>query len=376
MDRTDQTLDHPIIAPQALAALALGAALFLINAPVASADVRSDLLAAHLALTDEGGPPIASVTSRREIEDRILALDPDRISDDDVRSALAAGPTPHIILVHGGVIGVYLMMESFGKFLVGMGYPESRIRDPHSGDWSQNPYTSSERLAGELAWYYEHDGVRPMLIGHSQGGMQTVKVLYDLAGNFDRRIAVWNPLTDEATDRYTIVDPLDHEQRPVVGVKLSYASVVGAGGLEFWAPADWALAGRLRAIPDSVVDFTGYSIAGDPIALIAPSGATPYDRYRSTGDANVRNVDLPLGYNHVSVPNTEQLVGRPAMRSWINHYTDPQQVDAATIPGGDDDHVRWAADVWHSIKRHWCLEAQRLIRAQRGELPPSQSAQR
>jgi len=27
--------------------------------------------------------------------------------------------------------------------------------------------------------------------------------------------------------------------------------------------------------------------------------------------------------------------------------------------------VLWAADVWHSVKKHWTLEAQRLIRAKR-----------
>jgi len=26
-------------------------------------------------------------------------------------------------------------------------------------------------------------------------------------------------------------------------------------------------------------------------------------------------------------------------------------------------NVLWAADVWFSIKKHWCIEAQRLIRA-------------
>ena len=28
-------------------------------------------------------------------------------------------------------------------------------------------------------------------------------------------------------------------------------------------------------------------------------------------------------------------------------------------------NVMFAADVWHSIKKHWCLEAQQLIRARR-----------
>lgn len=354
----------------AIAALGVAACSTVPYAP-ADAGTRSDLVAAHLAAAN--GTPV-NAASRREIEDRILALDPDRISDHDVRSTLADGPTPRIVLVHGGVIGVYLMMESFGKFLVGMGYPESRIREARDGAWSQNPYLSSERLAGELAWSYEHDGTRPMLIGHSQGGMQAVKVLHQLAGDFGDRVAVWNPVSDTAENRYTITDPLSHAERPVVGVKLSYASVVGAGGLEFWAPTEWDLAGRLRAIPDSVEEFTGYSIAGDPIALTPPSGASAYDMYRQTGSAKVHNVNLPLGYSHVFVPNTEHLLEEPGMRAWINAYTSARQVNAATIPGGGDDHVLWAADVWHSIKKHWCLEAQRLIRSQRGAT--SQSAQR
>ncbi len=85
-------------------------------------------------------------------------------------------------------------------------------------------------------------------------------------------IPVWNPLSDTAERTVRHRDPLTHAQRPVVGVKLSYASVVGAGGLEFWAPTGWDLAGRLRSIPDSVEEFTGYSIAGDPIALTPPHG--------------------------------------------------------------------------------------------------------
>jgi hypothetical protein len=91
----------------------------------------------------------------------------------------------------------------------------------------------------------------------------------------------------------------------------------------------------------------------------------------------VHNVNLPIGYSHVTVPNTDYLVDEPSKRDWINAYTGGK-VDVATIPGGDDSHVLWAAGVWHSIKKHWCLEAQRLIRTERasGEARGSQSAQR
>jgi hypothetical protein len=311
-------------------------------------------------------------------ENRILALDPERISEADVRTTLALAPAPRIVLVHGGVVGVYLLMESFAKFLVGMGYPEAKIRDPHNGAYSQNPYGSSERLAGAVAWYYERDAMRPMLIGHSQGGMQTVKVLHELAGSFGERIAVWNPVTDRREARHTIIDPITHVEKPVVGLSVSYASVVGAGGIEFFAPSVWSMAGRLRIIPDSVDEFTGFAIAGDVVAWTAPGGATSADEYRTTGNAVVHNVNLPASYNHVFVPSTQHLAADPRMRDWINRYPTGNPADLSSLPEGLSDNVLWAANVWHGVKKHWCLEAQRLIRARRDldTAPPSQSAQR
>src|SRR5690242_11347489 len=115
------------------------------------------------------GAVLRSMHLDAALEARILALDPDHISDYDVRSTLAAGPTPRIILVHASVYPVYLIMTSFATFLEGMGYPEAKLRDPADGAYSQSPYSSSERLAGEVAWYYERDGVRPMIVGHSLG---------------------------------------------------------------------------------------------------------------------------------------------------------------------------------------------------------------
>jgi hypothetical protein len=311
-------------------------------------------------------------------ENRILALDPERISEADVRTTLALAPAPRIVLVHGGVVGVYLLMESFANFLVGMGYPEAKIRDPHDGAYSQNPYGSSERLAGELAWYYEHDAMRPMLIGHSQGGMQTIKVLHELAGSFGDRIAVWNPVTDRREERYTIIDPITHVEKAVVGLSVTYASVVGAGGVEFFAPSVWSMAGRLRIIPDSVDEFTGFAIAGDFVALTAPGGATSADEYRTTGNVVVHNVNLPASYNHVFVPGTQHLAADPRMRDWINRYAPENPADLSSLPEGLSDNVLWAANVWHDIKKHWCLEAQRLIRARRhlDTASASQSAQR
>jgi len=162
----------------------------------------------------------------RAIEDRILALNPERVTEDDVRQTLAKGPTPRIIGVHGGIYPVHVLMESFASFLTGMGYPEDRIRDAGDGSLSRSPYESSDQQAGLIAWYYEHEGLRPMLIGHSQGGIQVVKILHDLAGSFSNEIHVFNPLTQQPETRTTIVDPFTGETRPVVGVSVCYASAV------------------------------------------------------------------------------------------------------------------------------------------------------
>ncbi len=140
-------------------------------------------------------------------------------------------------------------MDSFWRFLVGMGYPDSKIRHPGDGRRSHSPYENSEQIAGAIAWYYENEGMMPMLIGHSQGGIQLVKVLYDLAGKAGPEIQVWNPKTDAAEDRVTIVDPYSGRRRPVVGLKIGYASVVGAGGAALLLPNQWSMVGSAAVDP-------------------------------------------------------------------------------------------------------------------------------
>jgi len=300
----------------------------------------------------------------RALQERLLALDPAHISDQDVREVLAKGPTPRIILIHGGVYPVHLLMESFGRFLAGMGYPEARIRDPRDGAWSYSPYMATTQLAGLVAWQYERDGMRPMLIGHSQGGLYVVKILKELAGQGGESLRVWNPLTWSFEDRTTITDPLTGRQRPVVGVSVSYASAVGAGGLALVLPNQWDDLETLRRIPDTVDEFTGFFVDYDMIALSFPGN--PLDKpYESDGKARVRNVTLPPTYNHVTVPDSDYLAQDPQTRAWINAYVPGSGADPSSLPARAQRHVLWAADVWYSIKRHWCLEAQRFIRAHR-----------
>src|SRR6202158_2458000 len=318
----------------------------------------------------KAGSVLRSLSIDRAVEDRILALDPGRIGDDDIRNALAKGPTPRICSIHGGVFPVQVLMQSFAEFLIGMGYPENRIRDPGDGAFSRSPYEDSEHEAGEIAWYYEHEGVRPMLVGHSQGGIQIVKILHELAGTFGAARRVVNPLTGQFEERTTIVDPLNGRERPVVGVSAAYASVVGTGGWALVLPVHWKVVHVVRSIPDTVDDFTGYRIGVYFFAWDAP-GFEGVKTFHATGKAKVRNVTLPAEYSHVFVPATAQLAMSPEMRAWINAFDPDDEKGRAPLPAGAGSNIMGAADVWHSIKEHWCLEAQRLIRARRAALGTS-----
>ena len=327
---------------------------------------------ASSAVTAEptGQSVLRSVRLDRDLEERILALNPERITEDDVRNTLAKGPTPHIVSIHGGIYPVHLLMESFGEFLMGMGYPENRIRDPGDGAMSRSPYESSEQQAGLVAWYYEHEGLRPMLIGHSQGGIQVIKILHELAGSFTPTLHVYNPVTWQVEDRTTIVDPLTGRDRPVVGVSVSYVSAVGTGGWSLALPVHWIVVSRIRTIPDTVDEFTGYRIALDLFAWDAP-WTVDLKTFHANGKAVVRNVELPAEYSHVFVPGTARLAEDKAMRDWINAFDPDNEAGRAPLPEGDTSNVMWAADVWHSIKRHWTLEAQRFVRARRAALGTS-----
>jgi len=312
----------------------------------------------------EKGMVLRQYTLDPSIEEKILALDPERVKEDDIREVLSHAPAPRVINIHGGIYPVYLCMESFSQFLVKMGYPEEKIRNPGNGSLSFSCYESSAKIAGAIAWYYEKEGLRPMMVGHSQGGIQVVKVLYDLKGAFSNEVAVYNPLTGKFEKRYSIIDPITGSERPVVGLEVSYATAVGAGGFTRFLPNQWVMTGRLRSIPDTTLEFTGFVIGLDPIGGDL-FGFGPVNRYAANGKAAVRNVRLPIGYNHVTVPVTSHLAESQEIRDWINHYVPTEEPELNVTFQSSSKNILWAADVWYSIKKHWVLELQRLIRAKR-----------
>ena len=169
-------------------------------------------------------------------------------------------------------------------------------------------------------------------------------------------------------DRYDIIDPLTGQRRPVVGLQLPYVTAVGAGGLARVLPNQWDTCGKLRTIPDSVEEFTGFYkgrdlLGGDFL------GYGSANHFKADGKAVVRNVQLPSAYKHGDVPNTQHLLHDQAIKDWINEFKPPNvpfyTARLETEFDADSRHILWAAEVWYSIKKHWVIELQRYLRAQR-----------
>ena len=171
--------------------------------------------------------------------------------------------------------------------------------------------------AGAVAWYYETDGMMPMLIGHSQGGMLVIRILYELNGNFGDTIPLWDPVAGAALSRTTIRDPLTGATRPVTGLTVGYAAALATGKLPRILLGQWDMVAKLRRIPDTVDDFTGFSIPWD---VIAGTSGDP-EPYVAIGTARVRNVTLPAGTSHIRMPETADLAANDATRAWIDAWS-------------------------------------------------------
>lgn len=280
---------------------------------------------------------------------QLSAIDPTRVSAAEVRDVLAFAPAPRVVLLQGSI--PIVTMAPFAAFLARMGYPQSQLESPRDGNTSMSSHGDSASLAGMLAWHYEHDGVRPLVIGHSQGGMLAVRVLHELAGAFSETLPVWNPRTTRAEPRFAIRDPQSGLEQPVVGFRIPFASAIATGTLFRVLLGQWTMLAKLRRIPDTVDEFTGFALAGDLIG----AGGGPYT---AIGHAKVRNVRLPPSYSHIGLPLAAHLADDTGARAWIEAYI-PGETPLPVEPAFDGLNLLHAADLWYSVKKHWCREAQR-----------------
>jgi hypothetical protein len=299
-----------------------------------------------------------------EVAARVLALVPETIDARDVHETLALLPAPRIVALHGSV--PLVTMAPFADFLVAMGYPPDRLRNPVDGSTSYSSYVAGETLAGTLAWHYEREGAMPLLIGHSQGGMAAVRALHVLAGTFGPQVRVWDPVAERAEPRTSIVDPLTGESRPVVGLQVPYAAAIATGKVMRVLLGQWGMVGRVHEVPDSVETFHGFFIDNDPLTGTF-AGRIPGGGFRASGRARVENVLLPASYAHVGAPLAAHLAADARTRAWIDRY-DPRG-PVPPLPDGDTRNLLHAASIWAEVKRQWCLSAQRLVR--RGHGAPS-----
>ena len=123
--------------------------------------------------------------------------------------SLAKGPTPRIILLHGGVYpgppddGVVRQLPDRD------GLSRSAASAiPAIATGRTAPTDEPAQLAGLVAWEYEHDGMRPMLIGHSQGGLYGGQDPEGPRGPERRQRAGVESAHGTLEERTTIVDPL------------------------------------------------------------------------------------------------------------------------------------------------------------------------
>jgi len=321
---------------------------------LASRRVSRDALALTLLATAlaVGGVASTAQSATPAASAHVRQLDCDNLDASAVREVLAHAPAPRVILINGSL--PLLTLDPLARFLIAMGYPAERLKDPRDGALSVSGYQDSLRLAGIVAWHYEHDGVAPMLIGHSRGGMLVVRTLHELAGAFSDEVPVWDPLHDEALDRTTLVDPLTGRTRPVIGVQIGYAVALATGKLPRVWQGQWTMLRRLRQIPDTVRHFTGFRIEGDLIA----GDLFGHDPYVAMHTAQVRNVTLPSTYSHLDAPNVERLANDPVTRAWIDAFRPDR---AARLPETvDTTNILHAAEIWYGVKRAWCREAQML----------------
>ena len=76
---------------------------------------------------------------------------------------------------------------------------------------------------------------------------------------------------------------------------------------------------------------------------------------------------LPADYGHISLPLTAHLAANPVDAGLDQPLLAARRCGPPLPPAEDLDtrNILHAADIWYSVKKHWCLEAQRLIRAKR-----------
>lgn len=270
--------------------------------------LTSVLLAGCAGAQPRPGPdPRAAVDSflaDQALVGRVRALDAENVSATDVSEVLSKCPAPRLYAFNGTAFNT---MAPFARFLRKMGYPDVQVRS----SWGDTaPFVRElEQDASPL---------RPILIGHSRGGAFVVKTLHQLK---ERRV--------------------------------SFAAAVATGKWMRVLLGQWDTLPILRRVPATAEEFAGYRLKGDWIGsdafLTKRSG-----EYEAHGDVRVRNVVLD-GPGHLDVTDIESFADQASARDRLDRWRPGTPVPET------EQRFLFAAHIWYHVKKHWCLEVQRLI---------------
>ena len=276
------------------------------------------------------------------------------------------------MLVHGGIYPVHLAMKSFGNFLVDMGYPEERIRDPYDGTWSHSPYEDAERLAGIARLVlrtgrHAADDHRSQPGGHA-GGQDPARPLQRRLRRARSRV--------EPPHRFSPRSGAFHRRSAYRGSSnrwwacaVAYVSRSARAAPRSCCPINGASSASCRTIPDTVDEFVGYSIALDMWAWTVP-GVDATRKFTNGGQVNIRNVTFDVENSHVIVPLSP--APRPATRRMAR--VDRGVRAESTVPPPPNVRDKPAGRPTCGGQRAgsiWVIEAQRLHPCPRaGANPP------
>ena len=304
---------------------------------------------------------------------RILALDPERITPEDIARTLSKGPTPWLM----GIAPLPPWAVEFLnliQFFVKSGYPPGRIGDPRINDYRINWREKPEVIGGMAAWFYENDGMAPILIGWSGGGILVVHVLHTLNGSLDtEKVRMVNARTGKIEERTWFRDFHTGESRPMRELRIPFAAALAAGGLGRYVQSKvWPIVQGLHRIPDTVQEFLGFKapldIFGTDMLNGSDAGFIEANRFQPMGTARVRSIMTDDSYEHFWVVHCNELLDDPQGTVWIQNYRpdpgygqrDYRSTRAFSFVEGKRN--LFCGELWHGVKKHWALSAQRVAR--------------
>jgi hypothetical protein len=229
-------------------------------------------------------------------------------------------------------------------------------------------------MAGMAAWFYEHDGMAPILVGWSGGGILVIRALHALNGSPETEpVRMVNARTGEVEERTWFRDFHTGRRRPMPALRVPFAAALAAGGLgRAVQPKVWPIVEGLHRVPDTAREFLGFKSPADIFGTDMMNGSDgafiEANRFRPMGSAKVRSIMTDDSYDHFWVVHCNELLKSPEGTAWVRSYRpDPgygqrDYRNSLEFTFIQEKRNLWCGELWHGVKKHWALSAQRAAR--------------